>query len=71
MENYNKQCLENSSYATILSYNIRSFGANSDAMLTIFHNQFSYPDLTILSETWFTEDNRDGIPMYNSYHTTR
>ena len=28
VENYNKQCLENNSYATILSYNIRSFRAN-------------------------------------------
>ena len=45
VENYNKQC----------SYNIRSFEENSNAMLTMFNNRFSHPDLIILSETWFTE----------------
>ena len=54
-----------------MSYNIRSFSANSDTFFSMFHNQNSYPDVLNLTETWFQDSNVEEIPGYKSYHTFR
>ena len=59
-----------SKFLTILSFNIRSFNANSNLFFAQF-DQFFLPEVLIFSETWFTEDNIQEIPGYNSYHTLR
>ena len=54
-----------------MNYNVRSFRANSDSMLSMFHFEISFPDVLILSETWFKDDLQDELPSYNGYHTVR
>ena len=54
-----------------MNYNVRSFRANSDSMLSMFHFEISFPDVLILSETWFKDDVQDDLPSYNGYHTVR
>ena len=68
---YNDLCTENPSHFNIFSQNIRSFGSNSDSLLCLFENVTSFPDVLILTETWFKEYNTQDIPNYTSYHTLR
>ena len=56
---------------TIFNHNIRSFRMNSSMMLSIFDTQVKYPDVFILTETWFTPNYQDNILGYNSFHTIR
>ena len=55
----------------IITYNIRSFSANSDCFLALFSEFNNYPDILVLTETWFTSVHKCEIPSYTSYHTIR
>ena len=59
-----------SNFWNILSFNIRSFNANSNLFFAQFNPTF-LPGVFIFSETWFTEDNIQEILGYNSCHTLR
>ena len=54
---------------TLMSYNIRSFCANSEIFLGMFINVKSKPDIFVISETWFNEDNVENLLGYSAYHT--
>ena len=68
---YNELCTKNSSHFNIFSHNILSFGNNSDTMLCLFENSASFPDVLILTETWFKEYYTQDITKYKSNHTLR
>ena len=70
IEKYNDLCRDEN-YYTIFHVNIRSFRANSDSFLALFENSLSYPDVVILSETWFSSNYTDTIPGYEPYHIYR
>ena len=53
-----------------MSYNIRSYCANSDSFFCFF-DQGNLPEFLIFTETWFTEFNIKNIPGYLAYHTIR
>ena len=54
----------------VLSFNIRSFNANFDKLSPIFNNVPS-PDILVLCETWFNQNNVCEIPNYSSSHSFR
>ena len=54
-----------------MSYNIRSFNANSEIFLSMFQNYNCFPDILCLTETWFNEFSSEEIPGFTSYHTIR
>ena len=66
-DNYSKNF---SNYLTILSYNIRSFNSNYDYFSCHF-DQNNFPEILVLSETWFKNSNISEITNFNSYHTVR
>ena len=70
VESFNRICHDEPKYYTFLNYNIRSFSANSDSFFSIFDDQ-NFPQVFILTETWFTDDNLQELPGYASYHTLR
>jgi exonuclease III len=58
---------------TVMSFNIRSFSANSDQFILMLKSLRSQPDVIILSETWLSESAAAYCSMegYDSYHTVR
>ena len=54
-----------------MSYNIRSFNANSDTFFSMFNSVKNFPIVLNLVETWFYESSTEEIPGYNSFHTVR
>ena len=68
---YNNLCKNDSSHFKIYSQNIRSFNTNADSFFCTFNNVQDYPDVFILSETWFKESNVQDIPGFKSFHTVR
>lgn len=54
----------------IITYNIRSFRANSDTMFAMFEPDL-YPDVIHLTETWFQEDTSENICGFTAHHTVR
>ena len=62
---------KDNNYFSIVNYNIRSFLANKETMFGIFDSLDSYPDILILTETWFTEVNIQNILGYKGFHTVR
>ena len=60
----------NSNFLTILSYNIRSYNSNYDQFSCHFEPN-NFPEILVLSETWFKSYNLTGIANYESYHTVR
>ena len=68
---YNKLKSTNNNFLTYMTYNIRSYRANYDTFESMFYNSGSFPDVLVLTETWFTAVNTENIAGYNSYHTTR
>lgn len=71
VRDYNNLCIENRSHITLMNYNVRSFRANSDTMVSMFYEECSHPEILVLSETWFTDQLQDGLNSYCSYHTVR
>ena len=65
------ECLKQCGSLKILSYNIRSFSANSNSFFSMFSCQLSYPDIISLNETWFHFDSIQEIEGYIGYHVTR
>lgn len=63
--------IKNTDLLSILSYNIRSFHANSDYFTASFLNSQKVPSIIVLTETWFSLDSVINLPGYNSYHTVR
>ena len=61
----------NSDYVSVITYNIRSFSANEETLFTLLDSLVSYPQIIVLTETWFSEDNKFEINGYNGYHTVR
>lgn len=61
----------NSSNLLIVNQNIRSFNKNSDDFLLFMSRLTRKPDVIILTETWFTEQNVDTINGFCCYHTCR
>ena len=55
-------------YFTILNYGVKSFRQNSDCFLSIFNDDY-FPNVILLSETWYSTTYQDDIPGYNSFHT--
>ena len=51
--------------------NIRSINANSYHMFCLFTDQYSYPEVFVLTETQFNDCNVQDIPLYYAYHTLR
>ena len=71
IDDYNKLCDENVNSFKILSYNIRSFSANSDTFLSSLTSENSFPEALVLTETWFYDNTCQEIDGYSSYHITR
>ena len=67
---YNTLPSDNSNL-TILSYNIRSFNQNKDALFSTFDSFHKFPNILHFSETWFNEQNVEEIGGFSSYHTFR
>ena len=66
-----KKLLDDSpNFVTLINFNIRSYHANSDAFFCIFDEQ-NLPDIFVLTETWFSNDNALNLHGYSSYHTIR
>ena len=55
----------------ILNFNIRSFRANIDSFLTYVQQLKIIPDIIVLTETWFSENQIDFIPGYKQYNCCR
>ena len=68
---YNQLFSNNPPKFSILSQNIRSFTKNSESFLSIFQDHISYPDVLVLTETWFQESNVQNIINYKAFHTVR
>ena len=55
---------------TIINFNIRSFYGNSDNFFCLFDDG-NMPQIIILTETWFSNENAWNLEGYESYHTIR
>ena len=71
IDEYNELMLSSDRLFTIYNYNIRSFSANSDSFFSTFSSLSCYPDILVLTETWFTPDFTVDLPSYHSFHSTR
>ena len=71
ISDYNLNCENNPDKFRIMSYNIRSFSANSESFFAMFTSNRSYPDILNLNETWFKENSCRKINGYSDYHVTR
>ena len=54
-----------------LTFNIRSYRHNIDNFHTIFNGSNSYPEIIVLTETWFTDEYTEELEGYTSNHTVR
>ena len=70
MCDFNKLLDDSPNFVTLINFNIRSYHANSDAFFCIF-NEKNLPDIFVLTETWFSNDNTLNLHGYSSYHTIR
>ena len=61
----------NSGGLFILHQNIRSFNKNIDEFLLCIGNLSRFPDVLVLSETWFNSENCQELPNYHGYHSYR
>ena len=65
-------CLNvNSKSFNFLTYNIRSYSANSDYFFSMFNSLNLLPDCLNFNETWFDENSQVEIDGYRSYHVVR
>ena len=71
IDEYNSIMNSSEQYFTIYNYNIRSYFSNSTSFFSSFVDETSFPDIYVLSETWFRRDNTMNIQGYKSYHTVR
>ena len=55
----------------IIHQNIRSFNKNIDELEVFLQQLNSTPDIVILSETWFNDENIAILPGYIDYHSYR
>ena len=69
IDQYEKLCKENPGNFNICCQNIRSFSKNSNDFISSFNSNF--PDLMVLTETWFNNSNTQNIQNYIAYHTLR
>ena len=56
---------------SIISYNVRSFSANKEVLFAFLDSLISYPDILVLTETWFSDEYKVDIPDYNGHHVVR
>ena len=68
---YNEFINAKEDYLTFMNYNIRSYNANSNSFQAMFENEKAFPNVLILSETWFTPNYTENLNGYTSYHTFR
>ena len=61
---------QNSENFTCMSYNIRSFLANSDSFFSIFTDN-GMPNILVITETWFNPSSTREIDGYKSFHVCR
>ena len=71
IEEYNELMLNTDRLFTIYNYNIRSYSANSNSFFSTFDSLSCYPDVLVLTETWFTPNYTVDLPSYHSFHSTR
>ena len=71
IDDYNVSCTNDRSSFKIMTYNVRSFRANFNTMFSMFQNDDSFPEVLVLSETWFNEGTCQNIRGYLAYHITR
>ena len=55
----------------IFNYNVRSFNANKESFFALLDCMTDYPDVLVLTETWFSPESEVNITGYNAFHTTR
>ena len=70
VSNYNEMAVNLKEFF-IMTYNIRSIGANIDYFCTIMHNTKSYPHVLVLTEIWSAHDNDVVLNNYSTYNITR
>ena len=58
-------------FATFLTYNINSSNANSFIFLSLFNDFEEFPDILMLTETWFIDHNTEDIDGFHAHHTCR
>ena len=69
---YNAHSIHQNQCTTFYNFNIRSFNSNSDSFFSSFENDNKMPEVFVLTETWFTEDNGGAELLgYKGYHTIR
>ena len=61
----------NKSDATILSYNISSFNANSHSFLPLLTDDRFALEVLIITEAWFGINSTEDKNVYNAYHRVR
>ena len=66
-----KELMDSSSGFTCLNYNIRSFNKNFDTFFCLFEQRKQFPDVLVLTETWFDVDSFRNIPGYQGFHAVR
>lgn len=55
----------------VMTYNLRSFQSHIDHVHSMMHSSESYPEILVLTETWFTDEYDDTIPGFFPYHSIR
>ena len=66
---YHQICRETPSNFKICGQNIRSFNKNFEKFSACFGEIF--PEVLVMTESWFTRSNTQNIRNYNAYHTIR
>lgn len=70
IENFNNE-FKNKNGLLILNFNIRSFNSNFDEFSEFLTNLNIRPDILVLTETWFNENQVGDIDGFQGYHCTR
>ena len=67
---YNKLA-NNYGQLLVMTYNIRSFHKHIDEFHSMMQTPRSYPNVLVLTETWFSPDYTDTLCTYSSFHSFR
>ena len=54
-----------------INFNMQSFNAKIDEFSAFLHDLIIVPKILCLTETWFTENNKETIAGYKTFHSTR
>ena len=70
-QEYNDLQKNSKNSISIICYNVRSLNANKDSFFAMLNSLESYPEILILTETWYTNDSIIEINGFVGFHTLR